>query len=153
MDIPIELPLDSEGYLRRECPTCEREFKWFHGRTEGTPEDWQDPQSYFCPYCGHSADGDSWFTKDQIGYVEQLALGHMSDEVDDMMKKTFKKQSTGLIQFDYKSGPRPSAPPVLSEPPDMDAVASPCHPFEPIKVLEGWDGPLHCLVCGEAFVV
>lgn len=21
-------PLDSDGFLRRECPTCEREFKW-----------------------------------------------------------------------------------------------------------------------------
>ena len=24
----MEIPLDSDGFLRRECPTCEREFKW-----------------------------------------------------------------------------------------------------------------------------
>ena len=34
-------PLDSDGFLYRECPICEREFKWLH-----TPEgdrDWRDP--------------------------------------------------------------------------------------------------------------
>ena len=24
----MTIPLDSDGFLRRECPTCEREFKW-----------------------------------------------------------------------------------------------------------------------------
>jgi hypothetical protein len=35
-DVTLEMsmPLDSDGFLRRECPTCEREFKWF-----STPEE------------------------------------------------------------------------------------------------------------------
>ncbi len=28
--LEISMPLDSDGFLRRECPTCEREFKWLH---------------------------------------------------------------------------------------------------------------------------
>ena len=37
MSLSIELPLDS-GFLRRECPNCQLEFKWHHGPTETTPE-------------------------------------------------------------------------------------------------------------------
>ena len=29
ISIPIALPLDGDGFLRRECPACELEFKWF----------------------------------------------------------------------------------------------------------------------------
>ena len=32
--LSVPFPLDSEGFLRRECPSCRREFKWLHqGRT------------------------------------------------------------------------------------------------------------------------
>ena len=27
----VSFPLDSDGFIRRECPHCEREFKWHHG--------------------------------------------------------------------------------------------------------------------------
>lgn len=44
----MSVPLDSEGFLRRECPTCEREFKWKPAGEdeEATPA----PEGgYFCP--------------------------------------------------------------------------------------------------------
>lgn len=28
MSFGMTIPLDSDGFLRRECPICEREFKW-----------------------------------------------------------------------------------------------------------------------------
>jgi hypothetical protein len=28
VQIPMSVPLDSDGFIRRECPTCERELKW-----------------------------------------------------------------------------------------------------------------------------
>jgi hypothetical protein len=56
MDIPITLPLDSDGFLRRECPKCEREFKWHEGPTEDRPQDWNDPPVYWCPLCGSRSD-------------------------------------------------------------------------------------------------
>ena len=49
----MSVPLDSDGFLRRECPTCEREFKWFNseeGRGEPVPEG-----GYVCPYCAIQA--------------------------------------------------------------------------------------------------
>ena len=29
IEIPVTMPLDGDGFLRRECPTCEEEFKWY----------------------------------------------------------------------------------------------------------------------------
>ncbi len=26
ISVPIEIPLDLDGFLRRECPTCEEQF-------------------------------------------------------------------------------------------------------------------------------
>jgi hypothetical protein len=30
MSVSMSLPLDEDGFLRRECPTCERQFRWWH---------------------------------------------------------------------------------------------------------------------------
>jgi hypothetical protein len=55
----VSFPLDSEGFLRRECPSCRREFKWL-------PQDETDPmpdEGYCCPYCG----GDSSLGDQTVG--------------------------------------------------------------------------------------
>lgn len=153
MEFSISIPLDPDGFVRRECPTCHREFKWFDGHTEDTPPGWEEPDRYFCPYCGTDADDDEWFTAAQQAYVESVLLGHAEDlvreELDDVARGI--NRQGGLIRMNVSGGGSAPAPPPLSEPNDMVGVASPCHPFEPIKVLEGWDQPLHCLVCGSAF--
>lgn len=30
MSVSMSLPLDEDRFLRRECPNCERQFKWWH---------------------------------------------------------------------------------------------------------------------------
>ncbi|WP_146073741.1 hypothetical protein [Amycolatopsis sp. CA-126428] len=52
----------------------------------------------------------------------------------------------------YVPGDNP-VPDLLVDPDDMLMVEPPCHPFEPLKVDESWRDPIHCLVCGERFVV
>ena len=56
VQLSVALPLDSDGFLRRECPTCEREFKWLPlPDTEGDEaviagnEEGKAPESYYCP--------------------------------------------------------------------------------------------------------
>lgn len=66
--LSMSLPLDEDGFLRRECPTCEREFKWRadqedDGEGEATAV---DEDGYFCPYCGVQAPTGAWHTKEQI---------------------------------------------------------------------------------------
>ena len=39
----VPLPLDSDGFLRRECPHCVQQFKWHHGPTADRPDGEIDP--------------------------------------------------------------------------------------------------------------
>jgi hypothetical protein len=31
----------------------------------------------------------------------------------------------------------------------MTRVDFECHPTEPVKVLDDWDNPVHCRICGQ----
>ena len=74
--IPMSLPLDNDGFLRRECPNCEQQFKWWPTPTFGdAPEEAvETPEAYFCPYCYVPAPLDVWWTKEQLEYAQQLAV-------------------------------------------------------------------------------
>jgi hypothetical protein len=157
VEFSVSIPLDVDGFVRRQCPTCDREFKWFHGRIDSTPDDWQDPDSYFCPYCAVEAAGDRWFTDAQAHYVQQSLSGRVgdliADELDDVARSI--NRQGGLIRLSVSNqgvGTNPPPPP-LSEPNDMAAVEPPCHPFEPIKIRDDWADVVHCLVCGAPFTL
>jgi hypothetical protein len=82
-------------------------IKWFHGHADSTPDDWQDPDSYFCPYCGAEATGDSWFTDAQEAYVQQSLSGHVGDLIADELEDVARSISRqgGLTKLSV-SGPR-----------------------------------------------
>lgn len=149
MSYSVEIPLDA-GFLRRECPHCEREFKWHHGPTDERPEDVEDPPVYFCPYCGDSAPPDHWWTKDQLDFAQRTVVGPAIREMADDLKKSFGNQRNSMIKFSVSHN-EPEPPAALQEPEDMEIVEPPCHPWEPMKVIQEWSEPLHCLVCGETF--
>lgn len=76
---------DEEGYFDRECPSedCLFQFK-IHG------EDWKKKvrdQEVFCPNCGHSADSDKWWTKEQIEYAKQVGLAQIKASITGAMKR------------------------------------------------------------------
>jgi endogenous inhibitor of DNA gyrase (YacG/DUF329 family) len=142
MRLSAELPLDDDGYLRRQCPRCERVFKWHH--SEATDEDAAPPEAYFCPYCGEPSPLDQWYTDEQVDYLQALvALGPTVDEIN---------RSKGIVQIKLDV-PQANPPEPLFEDDDMLAVEPPCHPEEPLKLLEDWDDLIHCLICGTAFRV
>ncbi|SRR6266545_2923871 len=149
----IELPLDSQGFLRRECPICGREFKWHHGPTEGVPVDETPPESYYCPYCGEPSPADEWWTREQVEAIQQTALREAMPQLEHELREAVKPLNrSGFLKADVKGSPvNPPSP--LFEPDDMTAVASPCHPYEPVKISSVWPEPLHCLVCGARYVV
>jgi endogenous inhibitor of DNA gyrase (YacG/DUF329 family) len=150
MEIPVEFPLDADGFLRRECPSCAREFKWHHGPTNSRPDDAVDPPRYTCPLCGKQADHDQWFTQDQVHYQQQVVEFYAMDAVNDAMKEAVR----GSKSLRYEPGENTApAPTPLTEPNDMLIIESPCHPWEPVKVPEerADSGSLYCLVCGETY--
>ncbi len=144
----MSVPLDSDGFLRRECPTCEREFKWFNspeGEGEAVPDG-----GYYCPYCAIQAPSDSWLTKAQIrARPERGDARDCWPELDKMARDLQRSSRGGLISFDMKYD-KPRALDPLVESDDMRRVDFACHPGEPVKVLDDWRGAIHCLVCGTA---
>lgn len=141
----MTVPLDSDGFLRRECPTCEREFKWLpsEGETEGSTP---DTAGYYCPYCGVQA-REGWLTKAQIELARATVVQEFVDPILDDFSRKLQSSSSGIFKV-TASRDRSPEPPKLSEPDDMRRVDFSCHPTEPIKALDGWTGPVHCLICG-----
>jgi hypothetical protein len=79
----MSLPLDSDGFLRRQCPTCERELKWLAKEEEGEDPLTEPEGGYFCPYCAIQAPSDSWWTDrwcDTSGGAQDSALCVVSTE-------------------------------------------------------------------------
>ena len=146
----IELPLDG-NFLRRECPNCLRQFKWHDGPTEEQPENLMDSGAYFCPYCGEPAGIDEWWTAEQIDYGEELSIYNASREFAQEFNKLVGNTSD-YLGIEVSSAD--SSPPMpLVEISDMQKVQSPCHFWEPIKITDDWQEPIHCLICGTKYVV
>ena len=63
MTLSMAIPVDSDVFLRRECPTCEREFKWLPASEDEESAAGVPDGGYFCPYCGVQAPTGAWFTE------------------------------------------------------------------------------------------
>lgn len=154
MDISIRLPLDGDGFLRRQCPHCNAVFKWHHGPANAEAEAAPSPASYFCPLCGEPAEVDRWYTEDQVAYIEGVAMPAVMREADTLLRDAFSGLSSTHIKVTTSGNlDVPGEPDALVEAEDdMVIVASPCHGYEPVKVPSD-AGPLHCLICGKSFAV
>lgn len=152
-DVTLEMPmpLDSDGFLRRECPTCEREFKWLYTpEDEGTAAPTIDG-GYFCPYCGIQAETNTWLTQTQVELAQNMVatqvLGPMLKRFGDDIKG-IGRSSGGMMSGEVKYDAPDELDP-LTEVDDMTRVDFECHPTEPVKVLDDWEKPVRCLICGQ----
>ena len=145
--IQISFPIDSDGFLRRECPHCCREFKWLPDGPEAGEE---DAVSYFCPYCRGEAKGDAWFTQAQLDHLNGAVREQAVNPLLDSFSRDLQRLNTrgGPIRFSSRRT-RTAPPPPLSETDEMRRINPPCHPSEPIKIADDWGQPVHCLVCGS----
>lgn len=71
----ISIPPDEDGLIGRECPVpeCESYFKIQPGtglKGENLP--------CHCPYCGHTAGPDKFFTKAQVEYAQSVVLNQVT---------------------------------------------------------------------------
>jgi len=150
-EMSVAVPLDEDGFLRRECPTCEREFKWLPTESD---EGARPPSAgYYCPYCAVQSQPDAWLTNAQVELVHNKLMREVVGPAMQDFGKSLRRigqRSGGLIRAELK-GPDilPEADP-LTEQNDMRQVDFSCHPDEPLKVLDTWSGPVYCLICGMA---
>lgn len=153
MDISVTLPLDADGFLRRQCPSCDGQFKWHDGPANEEAELEAPPISYYCPLCGLPASHDQWWTHEQAGYIQAAAMPAVMQTVQDELSEAFRgakgiKFNPGNVRIDEEQRS------ALVEPDDMVIAISPCHSYEPVKVPEeNASKPLHCLVCGARFTL
>jgi hypothetical protein len=149
--VPVSLPLDSDGFLRRECPNCEQEFKWF-SHQEGDPNA-ETVDQYFCPLCGVPAGTDLWWTPAQIEYMHGVGGPEIDRHVQDAVTQMLKGIKGMTVKPNNSFSLGIETPDALAEPDDMMIAESPCHPNEPVKVPEERASKIYCLVCGLAFAV
>ncbi len=109
IELAITIPVDEDGFMGRECPAeaCEGYFKV-------KPDTGQvdDDLPRICPYCGHSAPSDEFFTKEQVEYAKSIAFREFTKSVDRKLKKMeFSHEPKGLfgigVSMKVKSGPLP----------------------------------------------
>lgn len=108
ISLPIQMPLDDEGYFDRRCPSanCQSSFKVLF-------EDWRDKVSdagAFCPICREEAAATEWNTPDQVEYIKQAGLRYIQGVFNDAMTQDARDfnndQRTGFIQISLSYRPR-----------------------------------------------
>ncbi len=172
IEVNVSFPLDDEGFFRRECPFCRKEFKVLLTKEElGTlaqegidsfmiepkekadlDKDVQGEAEYFCPYCGQRAPKDSWWTQEQLAYVNIFAKNIMTSIVNEKLirplKGIFGHQSSSPISISFKGREMEQQEPWISpEVNDLDEFELPCC-HRKIKIEDSKTGCIHCFFCG-----
>lgn len=173
IQLDVSFPLDDDGFLRRECPLCNRQFKVkptsaeLHSETERTAhallakqsdssseeERGDEPRDRWCPYCGQQASVTSWWTQEQVEYLTVFARNIMARLVNEHfirpMKRSFGSgQCGGLVSIEFKGDEMEEQEPwIAPEPNDMARFPLPCCERE-LKVEGDADAPIHCFFCG-----
>ena len=147
--VPVTLPLDTDGFLRRKCPTCEQHFKWHVSDDSETVA--EEVYRYYCPLCGEPAPTDGWATDEQIEHMLSVASPDVGRAVQDALGDAFKGSKAITFEPNRDFALDLGSPEPLVEPDDMVAVQPPCHPDEPVKVPETTTQRVHCLICGGPF--
>src|SRR5262245_19670265 len=88
--IRVSIPGDEHGFIGRECPQkdCEGYFKVKPGTGLTGAE-----LTCSCPYCGHTASPDQFWTQDQIKYAKSVAFRRITDAFHQDLKS---------VEFDHK---------------------------------------------------
>lgn len=169
----ISFPLDKDGFFRRECPLCCKEFKLLlkkeeladiaqkgidsfmleeeEDKTNSENSDVQQHE-FFCPYCGQLANEGSWWTQEQLAYITIFAKNIMAKMVNEHfirpLQRNFGRPSSGLISMQFKGKEMKEQEPWISpETDDMDIFELPCCQRK-MKIEDGWEGKVHCFFCG-----
>jgi len=168
----VSFPRDEQGFFRWECPLCCREFKVLlkddelgqiaqssiedfliekgvHDRSDD--EESEEPQEFFCPYCGQSAPSDHWWTQEQLAYIQVIAQNIMADLVNEQLIRPLNRSMGhgSFIRFEGKEMKKQDEW-ISPEASDMTVFNLPCCERQ-IKVADDWKGTIHCFFCGFAY--
>ena len=146
----VELQSDPEGFISRQCPTCQRVFKLSVARLKA---DDASPVAY-CPYC-RTPNADDWYTDDQQAFlhaaIQRAAMQWVSGQFGEMLGDS---QGSGMevSQGEHELPPEPAGPPA-EETEGFTVVDVPCHPDDPFKITSETTGEVACPICGIPYEV
>jgi len=172
IEMSLSFPLDDDGFFRRECPLCYREFKVLMMEDELTSLAQEGLDSYMleiqeeetdaseeetepeftCPYCGQQAPRDNWWTQEQLAYIGVVAQNIIAKMVNEQLvrplKRMSRKHSSGLVSLQFRGKEMKQQEPWISpEVNDMEIFDLPCC-HRKVKVDESWSSEVHCFFCG-----
>src|SRR6185312_10603998 len=80
----VSIPADDDNYFDRECPApeCLAQFKVLMA-------DWKEKvrdEEVFCPFCGHTADAQKWWTQEQLDHVRDIALANIQGAISGALR-------------------------------------------------------------------
>ena len=107
----ISIPADENRFSGRECPQpdCEGYFKIEFGtglKGEELP--------CHCPYCGHAAEHDQFWTKAQVKYIKSIAMRKITDAIHkDLKKLEFDHKPKGTFGIGISMKLKPGRPPPI----------------------------------------
>lgn len=172
----VSLQVDRDGFLRRSCPSCGRDFKtevdeaelqWelvSHCRRIGAEIGAVESKERVtdrlrCPYCGHEDASSEMHTEDTLTYLKRLTL---REYVVPQMNKLFSGMqdsfgrgghSGGLIsvswEFKHTRETLPPRPMHGPEPADFKIIQFLCCGKKG-KIAEGWTQVDNCPYCSTA---
>jgi uncharacterized C2H2 Zn-finger protein len=159
----LELPRDTAGFTRRECPECQRPFKtrpgpydaravlhklqvFFafenaHEGQEGLPE-WR------CPYCGHQAQADAFLTPAQQTHLESVSRAWVNHVRYEQMAHVYRTLAHNPRPTFVAVAPEAMPGPMDPEPDELLRTLPMLCCGEDVKVLWEWDQALYCPRCG-----
>jgi hypothetical protein len=109
--VKVSVPTHSEGYLGRECPQadCEGYFKIKPGTGLTGPG-----LTCTCPYCGHTASPDHFWTRDQIEYAKSVAFRQVTQAfTKDLKSLEFNHRPRGPFGIGLSLKVKPGSLPPL----------------------------------------
>jgi len=82
--------------------------------------DWKDKvrdDEVFCPFCGHTADAQKWWTQEQLNYVRDVALANIQGAIGGALRRDAQKfnqgqHKGGFISMNMKVDSRPQHVPI-----------------------------------------
>jgi hypothetical protein len=168
----VSLATDRDGFLRRSCASCDRDFKtevneselqWalaFQVQRMGL-EIGADASSVTdearllrCPYCAFAGADQNMHTDETVSYLKRVILREclmpQLNKVFSGWEDMFDGRTSGRLvsmRFEHTPGLRAARPFHGPEPPDMDIVDFICC-GKKVKVSHGWTGIQVCVFCG-----
>jgi hypothetical protein len=155
----LGLPLDVDGFSRRECPRCQAQFmtRWTEGEASVlaaalsrrvrhlNSREAEPGGPRFCPYCACEAPADAFYTPEVRRRLDAAARA-----LEEEVRWRSLRPARDALDGDPDASPLDALlPPLDDAGEDLPLIPLPCCGAEQ-KVSGAWVGPIRCHLCAVA---